>query len=202
MEIEVKLRLPTPAAHASLTALLAPSLLATHHQNNLFFDTASSHLLSRRSVLRLRFYNPDRCVVSLKGKAVIKHGVSRVEEDEEEIELDVGRQIIHDPNQIWGVENRVLERVRGREFGVGEGERWVCLGGFENVRRVYRWNGLRLEVDETGFEFGTLYEVECESEDPERAKGLIEGFLREKGIGYDYSVMSKFAIFRAGKLPE
>ncbi|GAB2222360.1 hypothetical protein Droror1_Dr00011798 [Drosera rotundifolia] len=35
-----------------------------------------------------------------------------------------------------------------------------------------------------------------------RAKGLIEGLLREKGIGYDYSVMSKFAIFRAGKLPE
>ncbi|GAB2229238.1 hypothetical protein Droror1_Dr00023376 [Drosera rotundifolia] len=36
----------------------------------------------------------------------------------------------------------------------------------------------------------------------ERAKGLIEGLLREKGIGYDYSVMSKFVIFRAGKLPE
>ncbi|GAB2230085.1 hypothetical protein Droror1_Dr00014341 [Drosera rotundifolia] len=30
--------------------------------------------------------------------------------------------------------------------------------------------------------------------DSERAKGLIEGLLREKGIGYDYSVMSKFAI--------
>ncbi len=29
----------------------------------------------------------------------------------------------------------------------------------------------------------------------------LEGFLKENGIDYKYSEMSKFAIFRAGKLP-
>ena len=39
---------------------------------------------------------------------------------------------------------------------------------------LYEWKGLKLEVDEIDFEFGTLYEIECESSDPEEAKKLIE----------------------------
>jgi uncharacterized protein YjbK len=69
------------------------------------------------------------------------------------------------------------------------------------VRAVYEWQGLKLEVDETGYDFGTCYEVECESADPERVKLLIERFLEENGIGFSYSDTSKFAIFRSGKLP-
>ena len=54
---------------------------------------------------------------------------------------------------------------------------------------MYEWKYLKLEVDETDFRFGTLYEIECESSDLEEAKKLIEeigifsGKLeREKGI--------------------
>ena len=75
------------------------------------------------------------------------------------------------------------------------------LGGFGNLRSVYDWKGLKLEVDETSFDFGTLYEIECESSDPERAKRLLEEFLKENEINYSYSTASKFAIFRSGKLP-
>ena len=39
----------------------------------------------------------------------------------------------------------------------------VCLGGFKNVRDVYQWNGLSLEVDETKYDWGTVYEIECEA---------------------------------------
>ena len=39
---------------------------------------------------------------------------------------------------------------------------------------MYEWKGLKLEVDETDFGFGTLYEIKCESNDPEKAKKLIE----------------------------
>ena len=69
------------------------------------------------------------------------------------------------------------------------------------MREVYEWKGLKLEVDETDFGFGTLYEIECESSDPEEAKKLIEEFLKDNGIDYSYSVTSKFAIFRSGNLP-
>ena len=39
---------------------------------------------------------------------------------------------------------------------------------------MYEWKGLKLEVDETDFRFGTLYEIEFESSDLEEAKKLIE----------------------------
>jgi uncharacterized protein YjbK len=58
-----------------------------------------------------------------------------------------------------------------------------------------------LELDETDFGFGTLYEIECESTNPEDAKQLLEEFLKDNGIPYSYSEKSKFAIFRSGKLP-
>ena len=39
----------------------------------------------------------------------------------------------------------------------------VCLGGFRNLRQEYAWEGLTLELDETFFKQGTLYEIECET---------------------------------------
>ena len=74
----MKLRLEDAAAHEKVAALLAASHEVTHLQENVFFDGANQELSSKRMVLRLRFYNgDDRCVVSLKGKAVIIDGISR-----------------------------------------------------------------------------------------------------------------------------
>lgn len=198
MEIEVKLRLPDASSHRQLTTLLSPFYITTHRQENLFFDGSAAELSSRRAVLRLRFSNDDsRCVVSLKARAVLVDGVSRVEEDEEDLEPLVGRACVAEPGKMLEVESRVLRRVK-EEFGVLG---FVGLGGFGNVRDVYEWKGLKLEVDETKYEFGCCYEIECESNDPEGAKKLLEEFLKENGIEYSYSQKSKFAIFRSGKMP-
>ncbi|CAK9147612.1 unnamed protein product [Ilex paraguariensis] len=203
MEVEVKLRLPDSNAHQKLLSVLSPFHTQTHHQHNTFFDGAAAELSSRRAVLRLRFYeNPDkppRCIVSLKAKAVIIDGISRVEEDEEELDSSIGLECVENPKKLCYVEeSRVLTRAK-EEFGIGE-DGFVGLGGFRNVRNVFGWNGVKLEVDETMYEFGTFYEVECESTEPEKVKGMIEGFLKENEILYEYSEKSKFAIFRAGKL--
>ncbi|KAJ6363298.1 hypothetical protein OIU78_003470 [Salix suchowensis] len=171
MEVEVKLRLLDAENHSLLKEILSPFHLKKLNQKNVFYDSANGVLASQRAVLRLRSFNNNndettRCVLSLKAKPVLINGVSRVEEDEEEIEPLIGKE---------------------------------C--GFENVREVYDWRGLKLEVDESKFSFGVCYEVECENDDPERVKRELEGFLKENGIDYKYSEMSKFAIFRAGKLP-
>ncbi|KAI3496940.1 hypothetical protein L1887_39318 [Cichorium endivia] len=78
----------------------------------------------------------------------------------------------------------------------------VSLGGFRNVRAVHKWNGLKLELDETQFDFGVNYEIECESDDPDEAKLMLEELLNQNGIRFSYSQVLKFAIFRSGKLPE
>lgn len=103
-----------------------------------------------------------------------------------------------DPGRLLLIDTlRIVKRVK-EEFGV---EGLVCLGGFKNVRRVYDWKGLKLEVDETMYDFGTCYEVECECFEPEKAKVLMEELLRSNGIEYCYSEVSKFATFVSRKLP-
>ncbi|WJX95918.1 hypothetical protein P8452_77182 [Trifolium repens] len=202
MEVEVKLRLANAEAHRHVSTLLSPFHVITHHQHNLFFDGVASELSSRHATLRFRFYNDDeRCVVSLKSKGVLVNGVRRVEEDEEDLNPKIGRDCVAEPRKLGSVESRILKRVK-EKFGVVSENGFLGLGGFRNVRNVYNWKGLKLEVDETDFDFGTLFEIECESADPEEAKRILEEFLKENGIDYSYSVASKFAIFRSGKLPK
>ncbi|CAA0842179.1 Triphosphate tunel metalloenzyme 3 [Striga hermonthica] len=200
MEIEVKLRLPSKSSHQRLLSVLSPFHAATHHQHNTFYDGPASELSSRRAVLRLRFHEDadfPKCFVCLKAKAVLAGGVSRVEEDEEEVDPTAGRACFESPRKLMDLDSRVLRRVK-EEFGV---EGFIGLGGFKNVRNVYEWRGVKLEMDEVKYEFGDMYEVECESSEPERVKQMIEDFFKANGIEYSDSVMSKFAIFRAGKLP-
>ncbi len=39
----------------------------------------------------------------------------------------------------------------------------MCLGGFRNVRSDFDWEGFKLELDETRFDWGTVYEIEVET---------------------------------------
>ncbi|PIA40906.1 hypothetical protein AQUCO_02400163v1 [Aquilegia coerulea] len=115
MEVEVKLRLPDFATHQKLSDLLSPFYIKTHLQENIFFDGTAKELSSKLVVLRLRFYNSDsRCVVSLKAKAVLVNGVSRVEEDEEDIDPSIGRACVAEPWRLCsiGYSSRILKRVR------------------------------------------------------------------------------------------
>ncbi|KAJ8559929.1 hypothetical protein K7X08_003987 [Anisodus acutangulus] len=154
MEVEVKLRLPDSSAHQKVLSLLSPYHTKTHHQRNAFFDGACGELRTRRAVLRLRFYENlenVKCMVCLKGKATIIDGVSRVEEDEEELDSKIGYECVANPSKLMEVvcldDSRVLRRAK-EEFHVGE-EGFIGLGGFKNVRNVFEWNGVELEVDET-----------------------------------------------------
>ncbi|XP_020579358.1 triphosphate tunel metalloenzyme 3 [Phalaenopsis equestris] len=209
MEVEVKFRLPNAAAHQRLSDALAPFHLRTHMQENLFFDGSAGELSNHFAVARIRFYDGDsRCVLSLKLRARLVDGISRVEEIEEDIDPALGRACVAEPWRLGclSASSKIMGRVRD-EFGIGgEGEEkrgssFICLGGFRNVRGVYGWKeGLTLELDETRYDFGASYELECETGEPEKAKEMLEGFLLEKGVEYSYSKASKFAVFKAGKL--
>ena len=39
----------------------------------------------------------------------------------------------------------------------------ICLGGFKNLRQDYKYEGLKMELDETSYEWGTCYEIEIET---------------------------------------
>lgn len=71
----------------------------------------------------------------------------------------------------------------------------VALGCFTNIRKVIPWKGHKLEVDETQFDWGTVYEVECETADPERLRGELGELLDKNNIGYKYNTTTKFQNF-------
>ncbi|KAL2227400.1 triphosphate tunel metalloenzyme 3-like [Sesamum indicum] len=200
MEVEVKFRLPNKSSHQKLLSLLSQLHITTLYQLNVFVDGSAYELSSQRAVLLLRLYEQPRtpqCVICLKAKPVLADGVSHIEMEYEEPDPAIFKACLDDPQKLMLVESRVLRKVK-EEFGV---KRFVGLGGFRNVRNVYKWKGVKLEVDEAKYEFGEMYEVECETSEPERVKKMIEQFFTENGIEYSYSVMSKFAVFQAGKLP-
>ena len=39
----------------------------------------------------------------------------------------------------------------------------MCLGGFKNLRQDYNYEGLKMELDETSYEWGMCYEIEIET---------------------------------------
>jgi CYTH domain len=57
-------------------------------------------------------------------------------------------------------EHAGLPTSAAREYGLRQ---LVCLGGFRNMRHVYDWEGHTLELDETKYDIGTLYEIELET---------------------------------------
>ncbi|KAK4837455.1 hypothetical protein QYF36_005655 [Acer negundo] len=202
MEVEVKLRLKDSKAHQNVSSLLSPFHKQTLFQDNIFFDDNLSKLSSNSAVLRLRFYNLNsHCVLSLKAKPQISDGISRVEELEEPISVSVASNCVAQPSLLSKIDSKIMKLIKDR-YGVGENSDFVCLGGFKNVRAVYDWRGLKLELDETLYGFGSSYEIECESLEPERDKKLIQELLDENEIQYHYSQLSKFSVFRSGKLPE
>ncbi|PUZ43524.1 hypothetical protein GQ55_8G016800 [Panicum hallii var. hallii] len=207
MEVEIKLRLPDAAAHRRLSSFLAPRLRRTHAQRNLFFDAAARPLAAATAALRVRLYGPDdraplRAVLALKRRARIDAGVSRVEEVEEPLDPALALACADDPARLGGVDSPIV-RLVAAEYGVGgDAAPFVCLGGFRNTRAVYELedDGLVLELDETRFEFGTSYELECETAEPDRAKEVLERLLTVAGVPYEYSRSNKFGCFMAGKL--
>jgi len=198
-QVEVKLRLPDAAAHAAVAAALGgpAARKATHHQENFFFDGPGKELASQRAVLRVRFYDTDRrALITLKGKQVLVDGIGRGTEVEVEApDPKAAREWVSRPAGLLALDVPLIRDGVAARFGVTS---LVCLGGFENVRQEFPFAGHTLELDETRFAWGTLYEVEVESARPEEVKAELEALLKGKGVPFSYSSTTKFHNFITG----
>jgi hypothetical protein len=64
---------------------------------------------------------------------------------EEEIPYDDAKQALTEPNKLLQWKSEVIDIVKDRYKLNG----FVYLGGFENHRSIYPWEGHKLEIDET-----------------------------------------------------
>ena len=144
-------------------------------------------------MLRLRFYNTDaRALITLKGEQKLEGGVGRGSEHEcDAPDAKAARAFVTTPSALLTVAGDPIDRVT-RDYGVSS---LVCLGGFANVRKDYDYEGHTLELDETRFEWGTVYEIEIESSTPDALLAKVEAFLGERGIPFAHCTTTKFANF-------
>ena len=193
-EVEGKLRIPDSASFAAVKSILLPSFKTVHDQENHFFDGAEKELSSQKVVLRVRFYGADeRAVITVKGKQVLKDGIGRAPEEEEDVDPAAAREFIKDSSALLAYnDSKIVQKLKD-EFKFTKGLSY--LGGFDNKRHVYNWRGFNLEVDQTSYPWGSMYEIECETDKPETLKESLETLLREHNIPFGDSKRSKFANF-------
>eukprot|EP01113_Clastostelium_recurvatum_P024125 TRINITY_DN2879_c0_g1_i1.p1 TRINITY_DN2879_c0_g1~~TRINITY_DN2879_c0_g1_i1.p1 ORF type:complete len:204 (-),score=53.39 TRINITY_DN2879_c0_g1_i1:19-630(-) len=202
MEVEVKLRLPSREAHDQVAKVLEGQSgppFKIYMQENVFFDGTNSELSNERAALRLRFFEDDgarKCVVTVKESSVIEGGIGRAKETEEDIDAQEGERIRKDPNAIMNTSHNLLTTIRERYHCRG----FHSLGGFENTRHVFKWHDHKLELDETRYYFGTTWEIEVETAQPEEMRDELQKLLDTNAIPHQHSKKSKFANFLAKKI--
>merc|ERR1711916_318589 len=76
----------------------------------------------------------------------------------------------------------------------------ISLGGFKNDRIEYPFSDHLIELDHTKFEFGDTYELEMETENPEKLRPIINELLKNAGCEYTESKHSKFLNFIKGSI--
>nr|KAJ3420944.1 hypothetical protein HK105_004884 [Polyrhizophydium stewartii] len=200
MEIELKLRLASKAAHTAVIelfrALPGSRFLGTDRQENFFLDGPARDFVRLDALTGA--YSP-KSVVTLKGKGGVRNGVSVNEELEEPIDDKLLDLIVHNPSVLPSVAGThpLLAKVMEEHPQASQLE---VTGSFKNERNIFEWSGLKLEIDETQYSFGSAYEIEVEHDDPQRAKDLLLPLLRSNGIDFTNSQRTKFANMKFGSV--
>jgi hypothetical protein len=138
-EVELKLGLPSAAAHARLREALdaAGGFVRAVRQENLFLDGTRGELLTVGITLRVRVERedgPPRVLLTLKSGHARRGDVMDHAEWECPLPLEVG-EVRSDPSRLLALDlNPVRELVRRLPGLIA----LRLLGGFTNERRVYR----------------------------------------------------------------
>jgi uncharacterized protein YjbK len=198
MEVEVKIRLNEHSYHQTLSLFkrLDAKLIRIDSQKNTFIDTCQE-LNSRKVTFRLRKSESvlqTSCYITIKGLVSknLENGIMKVSELETEINVEDYLKIIENPFLILDFDKYELIKTLKAET---ISRKFSISGEFSTIRHIYDYDEMKIEVDETIYEFGNAYEIEIENTDPVKTKEKIERILGNANIEFAYSKRSKFANF-------
>jgi len=190
-ETELKYRLDGRASYERLCRELgAPESDA--RQVNHYFQSPDGRVPGDRGVIRIRV-EAGRAVFTVKLGAPMREGLASSAEYEEPWNGPPG-EIPSAPERLWGQGLRgmdALEKAFGGRFPL------VWAGSMENRRRTYRTcGGLCLEVDASRYSSGAEdFEVEVETDDPDRDRPLLESLLAGLGLRVEPQPETKYQRF-------
>jgi uncharacterized protein YjbK len=198
-EVEVKIQLLSKEDYDKFDKEIGTPKVV-QNQENVFFDGTQKEITSVKSIFRLRFFDDEnkkeRCFLTHKGKSTLSQGVSSVEESEEEVDAQLARQAISDPNTMLQWKGELIELLRDMYKVNG----FVYLGGFKTLRKKYEFENHLIEFDQVQYSFGTNYEIEVETPDAHSFKPKLTQLLDNFNVKYQDSKRSKFANFVAGSI--
>jgi uncharacterized protein YjbK len=189
-EIELKFRLEGRDQYDKLCqGMGAP--VEEWEQINHYFRSEDGKIPGEEGVIRIRLERAE-AVLTVKLGA-LRNGLASSREYEEAWPGPLA-EMPPSSRAIWEAGHagmRALEQRNGRRFPL------VWVGRMVNLRRIYRTaEGLCMEVDASRYPDGEEdYEVEVETDDPERDRGLLEALLTRMGIRFAPQPATKYQRF-------
>lgn len=172
--------------------------------SNHFFDTEDFDLLSSGAALRLREYTEDNTLfMTLKCKGSCKDGVYSHLEFEEKVNIKILKQF-YSGTSTWEhvVENLNITDYKKLLPALKVEQQLKYLGCFTSHRRKFKFpegeacGCSYLELDHVSFsEKHELFELECEGENPDMLKSIIEESLNSHDVKWQHSESTKFGFF-------
>jgi uncharacterized protein YjbK len=193
IEVEIKIRLNSEDDYKTFKNFIGLPY-NIDNQINYYLDSPNSDIVNSKSVLRLRIINNNRAVITFKGKLNLINGIAKNEEIEEDINLDLAKLFINNPNQYIEKlynESELLKKIYVR-FNILT---LNILGSITTNRSIYNWNNHKLELDDSDYGFAKNYEIEIETSIPDQIKSDLETLLINIGVAYSYNKTNKFGHF-------
>lgn len=189
-EVEIKLRLEGWSEYQKLCRGLGDPEDAWEQVNH-YFQSEDGRIPGKGGVIRIRL-EKARALLTVKLGA-LRDGLATAEEYEETWQGPLD-EMPPPSNAIWETGHaglKALEEAWGKRFPL------VWLGKMVNQRRLYRTaGGLCVEVDASRYPDGREdYEVEVETEEPDRDRVLLEALLDRTGIRYVPQPATKYQRF-------
>ena len=198
-EIEVKITIKEEG-FLKILNLLSNNLIKILNQENIFLDTKFFFLNSNQRTLRFRRIRvdneEDKWVITSKSGGKMINGISIKPEVEEEVSANFAINFLKNPNEnIINLPNIIFERIK-----IIENEPLKIFGHFHSKRHIIQFYNYLIELDECTLPNNKkYYEIEIETNEPEKAKSLIEEFLIKNNIKFHDSKRGKLS--RLSKLP-
>ncbi len=189
-EIEIKLRLEGRAQYDKLCRELSTPADAWEQINH-YFRSEDGRIPGEEGVIRIRLER-GKAVFTVKLGA-LKDGLASAQEYEEAWRGPL-EEMPPASISMWDAGHaglHALEHRFGKRFPL------VWVGKMINQRRLYRTaEGLCMEVDASRYPDGEEdYEVEVETDDPERDRGLLEALLDRLGVRFVPQPATKYQRF-------
>jgi uncharacterized protein YjbK len=160
-------------------------------QINHYFRSEDGKIPGEEGVIRIRLER-GKAVFTVKLGA-LRDGLAIAQEYEKDWPGPL-EEMPPSTSTIWKTGHAGLKALEQR-FGGPFALEWV--GKMVNLRRLYRTaDGLCMEVDASRYPDGEEdYEVEVETDDPERDRSLLEGLLTGMGIRFAPQPATKYQRF-------